>query len=200
MEEPLVLLMPFPAQGHIKPMLCLAQLLCHAGIHVTFLNTEHIHLQFTNRHAISAHFPSLRFESIPDGLPENHPRIRQNNPELIVSLTSVTKPLFKQLLVSSLEETTTAGGGSNVINCVIADCVLPFAIDVAQELGIPVIEFRTTSACYLWTTSFCIPKLLEEGQLPFKDNDDLDQPVTGVVGTEGVVPSTGLTGLLQGAT
>jgi UDP:flavonoid glycosyltransferase YjiC (YdhE family) len=32
---------PFPALGHIKPLLSLAELLCHAGLHVTFLNTDH---------------------------------------------------------------------------------------------------------------------------------------------------------------
>ncbi|KAM2625254.1 hypothetical protein TB1_032136 [Malus domestica] len=54
------------AQGHVTPMLNLAQLLCHVGIHVTFLNTEHIHCRLTQRRALSTRFPTLRFESILD--------------------------------------------------------------------------------------------------------------------------------------
>ncbi|KAM1748924.1 hypothetical protein ACFX12_009854 [Malus domestica] len=68
-----VLLLPFPAQGHIAPMLSFAQLQCHAGIHVTLLSTEHNHCLLTQRRALSAHFPTLHFESIPDGLPLTNP-------------------------------------------------------------------------------------------------------------------------------
>ena len=42
-QQPHILMLPFPLLGHIKPMLSIAQLLCHSGLHVTFLNTEHNH-------------------------------------------------------------------------------------------------------------------------------------------------------------
>ncbi|TQE05560.1 hypothetical protein C1H46_008807 [Malus baccata] len=81
------------AQGHVTPMLNLAQLLCHVGIHVTFLNTEHIHCRLTQRRALSTRFPTLRLESIPDGLPPDHPRTVPPIIDIISSLRLVTKLL-----------------------------------------------------------------------------------------------------------
>ncbi|GLT92626.1 hypothetical protein SLE2022_104550 [Rubroshorea leprosula] len=97
MEEKHVLILPFPAQGHIKPMLCLAELLCHAGLHVTFVNTHHNHRRLNNIKDLSTRHPTLCFESISDGLPEDHPRDIQHITELIKSIQNVTKPLFRAL-------------------------------------------------------------------------------------------------------
>ncbi|GJN09817.1 hypothetical protein PR202_ga27857 [Eleusine coracana subsp. coracana] len=50
-------------------MLHFATALTDAGIHVTFLHTDHNLHRLA--HATSTH---LRFRSIPDGLPDDHPR------------------------------------------------------------------------------------------------------------------------------
>ncbi|XP_062006897.1 7-deoxyloganetic acid glucosyltransferase-like [Rosa rugosa] len=182
--QPHVLLLPFPAQGHIKPMLALAQLLCHAGIHVTFLNTEHNHRQLTQRQALSTRFPTLHFHSISDGLPSDHPRsISPNLMDIVTSLRSKTAPLLHQLLVSLMSKND-VGSAAQLppLGCVITDGIMCFAIEVAEEVGIPVIALRTTSACSFWCYS-CIPKLIEEAQLPFGDHD-MDKIVSGIPGME----------------
>ncbi|XP_062006838.1 7-deoxyloganetic acid glucosyltransferase-like [Rosa rugosa] len=182
--QPHVLLLPFPAQGHIKPMLALAQLLCHAGIHVTFLNTEHNHRQLTQRQALSARFPTLHFHSISDGLPSDNPRsLSSNFMDIVTSLRSKTAPLLHQLLVS-LTSKIDVGSAAQLppLGCVITDWLMCFAIEAAEEVGIPVIAFRTTSACSFWCDS-CIPKLIEEAQLPFGD-EDMAMTVRGILGME----------------
>ncbi|XP_059462891.1 7-deoxyloganetic acid glucosyltransferase-like isoform X2 [Corylus avellana] len=189
-QQPHVLIWPFPAQGHIKPMVGLAVLLCHAGLHVTFLNTDHNHRRLTHLQALSTHFPTLHLESISDGLPADHPRTLQFLPELISSIKSVTKPLFRQLLADS-----TRNSVCPAVTCVIADGIMSFAIDVAKELGIHVIAFRTFSACCLWSY-FCLPKLIQEGQLPVND-EDMDLTVAGVPGMEGLLRRRDLPGICR---
>ncbi|THU50024.1 hypothetical protein C4D60_Mb06t15720 [Musa balbisiana] len=57
-------------------------------------------------------------------------------------------------------------GGWPALTCVIADGFMTFAADVARELGVPAMFFRTVSACSIWSY-LCIPELLRTGELPF---------------------------------
>ncbi|XP_026398134.1 7-deoxyloganetic acid glucosyltransferase-like [Papaver somniferum] len=66
----------------------------------------------------------------------------------------------------------------SAVSCIISDGGLGFAIDVAEELGIPAISFRTISACCTWIY-LCSPKLVENGDIPFKD-EDMDQLIRSV--------------------
>ncbi|KAK9910482.1 hypothetical protein M0R45_034441 [Rubus argutus] len=191
-RQPHVLLFPFPAQGHIKPMLTLAQLLCHAGIHVTFLNTELNHHLLTQRQALSARFPTLHFHSISDGLPSDHPRtIAVYYQDIVASLRSKTAPLLCQFLISKKnnvdKDSAAAAAAAQLppLGCVITDGIMCFAIDAAEEVGIPVIVLPITSACSFWCYS-CIPNLIQEAQLPFED-EDMDRIVSGVPGMEGLL-------------
>jgi 7-deoxyloganetin glucosyltransferase len=71
-EKPHAVCIPYPAQGHVTPMLKLAKLL-HAdhGFHITFVNTHYNHSRLLKSGALSPHLsvPDFHFESIPDGLP-----------------------------------------------------------------------------------------------------------------------------------
>lgn len=179
-------MLPFPAQGHIKPMLCLAELLCHhAGNHVTFVNTHHNHRRLTNlQDDLSSRYPTLHFESISDGLPEDHPRGGLNDiVNLIWSIQDVTKPLFRDMLRRSCE--SNGQRRPPPVSCVITDGIMSFAVDAAVELQMKVIVFRTFSASSLWAY-FCLPKVIETGEIPFTDKD-MDKPVTSIPGMENVL-------------
>ncbi|GLT37534.1 hypothetical protein SLA2020_118450 [Shorea laevis] len=181
MEKKHVLMLPFPTQGHIKPMLCLAELLCHTGLHVTFVNTHHNHRRLNNLKDLSTRYPTLCFESISDGLPYDHPRDSQHLKELIKSIQNVTKSHFRDLLRSHQSHEAL----SPPVSCVITDGIMSFSIDAAEELRMEVIVFRTFTASCLWTY-FCIPKLIEEGEIPFPDND-MDKLLTCIPGMENVL-------------
>ncbi|XP_024186408.1 7-deoxyloganetic acid glucosyltransferase [Rosa chinensis] len=196
--QPHVLLLPFPAQGHIKPMLALAQLLCHSGIHVTFLNTEHNHRQLTQRQALSGRFPTLHFHSISDGLPSDHPRsVYSNYMDIITSLRSKMAPLLHQLLVSLMSKNDVDDPVAQLppLGCVITDGIMSFAIDVAEELRIPVIALRFISAAS-FLCNLCIPKLIEEAQLPFGD-EDMDTIVSRIPEMEGLLRRRDLPGFCR---
>ncbi|CAO2827423.1 unnamed protein product [Amaranthus hypochondriacus] len=74
---PHVVILPLPALGHITPMLHLAQLLCIANFKVTFVNTTHNQkrlIRFADIKTRFACYPGFMFETVPDGLPDHHPR------------------------------------------------------------------------------------------------------------------------------
>ncbi|KAE8808000.1 Cytokinin-O-glucosyltransferase 2 [Hordeum vulgare] len=158
-----VLVFPWPRQGHINPMLHFATALADAGVQVTFLHTENN----LRRLAEAPLPPRLRLLSIPDGLPDDHPR---SFLELLESMCTSSSVAYRALLSAA----------ATPVTCVVADSTMPFAIDVAEELGIPALAFATHSACsYLALLS--MPKLVELGETPFPTDD----PVYGVPGMEG---------------
>ncbi|XP_031095277.1 7-deoxyloganetic acid glucosyl transferase-like [Ipomoea triloba] len=162
---PHVLLFPFPFQGHITPMLHLAELLSLGGLHVTFINTLHNHNRlFSNanfRSHFSRRYAGFRFEAVSDGLPEDQPRSEEKRLlDIHASLRATAKPFLKELLMSS-------SGGRGAVSCVIVDGILGFVREVAEDLGVPVIYFRTVCASAVWTF-FSIPNLIQAKELPFQ--------------------------------
>ncbi|KAK3016292.1 hypothetical protein RJ639_007612 [Escallonia herrerae] len=69
--KPHAVCIPFPAQGHINPMLKLAKLLHRKGFHITFVHTEFNHQRLLKSRGPDAlrGLSSFRFETIPDGIP-----------------------------------------------------------------------------------------------------------------------------------
>ena len=66
--------------------------------------------------------------------------------------------------------------------CIIADGIPTFSIDVVDEVGVPIILFRSASACS-FRAYFSLDQLIEAGEFPFKD-DDLDRLVTSLPAME----------------
>ncbi|KAD7480140.1 hypothetical protein R6Q59_008963 [Mikania micrantha] len=183
-NSPHVLIFPFPVQGHVSCMLKLAELLCLSGVNVTFLNSDIIHrrlLRYTDVISRFSRYSGFRFETISDGLPPDHPRSGNRVVDIFDSIKMVTKPMFREMLLP--------GGCLNCgsrppISSVIADGIMCFTIDVAKvEMGIPVFLFRTVSASCFWAF-YCIPNLIESGDLPIKEDDEMDRLVKGVTGME----------------
>ncbi|CAK9171803.1 unnamed protein product [Ilex paraguariensis] len=179
---PHVLIFPLPLQGPVNSMFKVAELLCLAGFHITFLVTDYIYdrlLRHTSVQSRFEHYPGFRFETISDGLSDDHTRSGVRIMEMFDSLKTITKPLFKEMLTSGRLSSETR----RPLTCIIADGIMGFTCDVAEEIGIPIIYVRTISPCCLWVF-FCLPKLIEADELPFKGND-LDTPIKSVPGMEG---------------
>ncbi|KAE7996687.1 hypothetical protein FH972_001388 [Carpinus fangiana] len=86
------------------------------------------------------------------------------------TLKSVTKPIFRKMLCSGESNTNSS---RLPVSCIIADGILSFPIDIGDELGIPVIHFRTIGACCFWAY-FRIPDIIEAGK------GDMDRLITSV--------------------
>ncbi|KAL1546992.1 7-deoxyloganetin glucosyltransferase [Salvia divinorum] len=101
-QKPHAICIPFPAQGHINPMLKLAKLLHdEGGFHITFVNTEYNHHRLLKARGPGAldGLPTFRFETIPDGLPPSGTvDATQDIPSLCDSTTATCLAPFKRLV------------------------------------------------------------------------------------------------------
>ncbi|CAM8980977.1 unnamed protein product [Rhodiola kirilowii] len=168
-QNPHVVILPFPAQGHVKPMLNLAMLLSNAGIRITFVTSKAVLgplVQQINLTSFRTRFPFFQFNSLSDGFPtkmniESYASVSQLVVDVFDITTKVTPRLFRELIASLCDDE------SSRPTCVIADGIMSFAIEVGNEFGIPVISFRTYSATCTWVY-FHLQKLLDQRFIPFQ--------------------------------
>ncbi|XP_047323612.1 7-deoxyloganetic acid glucosyltransferase-like [Impatiens glandulifera] len=174
-----VLIFPFPLQGHVNSMLKLAELLCFAGINVTFLVSENVHsrllLHSDVHRRLSLHPGAFQFKIYSDGLPQEDPR---SGHEFLAHLLICLKTTIKDFFLDNY-----ALGPLGLPTCIISDGVMNFVLDVGEEKGIPVIYFRTIGASSFWCY-FCLPQLIDSGEIPFQGTD-MDLPIQNVTGMEG---------------
>ncbi|CAO2142048.1 unnamed protein product [Urochloa humidicola] len=176
-----VLVFPWPLQGHINTFVPFSMALVDSGVHVTFLHTDH---NLRRARCTAAAPPRPRYMSIPDGLPDDHPRSVGDIFTLMESMWATGSAAYRALLLS-LSSSTTIDGASGEppfppVTCVVADGVMNFAIDIAEELGVPALAFRTASA-NSFSAYLTVPRLVELGETPLP----VDDPVHGVPGMDG---------------
>ncbi|KAL7262590.1 hypothetical protein ACSBR1_000869 [Camellia fascicularis] len=182
---------PYPAQGHINPMLKLAKLLHHKGFHITFINTEFNHrrlLKSQGPHSLSG-TPSFHFQTIPDGLPPSDADATQDILALSHSILHNFIDPFRVLL-AKLNDNAAASSEVPPVTCVVSDWTMSFTLKVGEELGIPVVFFFPTSATALMA-HVAYPKLIEKGLAPLKDasyltNGYLDTVIDWIPGMNGI--------------
>ncbi|XP_038891774.1 7-deoxyloganetic acid glucosyltransferase-like [Benincasa hispida] len=181
--SPHVLLFSAPAQSHINVLLKLAELLSLSSVRVTFLTTEHSHRQLTHHSDVLrrfSRFPAFQFRTISDGLPLSHPRTFSHHLlEMLNSFVSVTKPLFRGMLVS--------GHFGSDLTCLILDGFFSFLFDLDDDfVKVPIFCFRAFGACSSWTI-LSVPNLIKQGQLPIKGEEDMDRILNNVPGMENLL-------------
>ena len=165
--KPHVLLIPYPAQGHVNPFLKLAKALHARGFHVTFVHTEYNHgrlLRARGASAFDAGAGGFRFETIPDGLPPSDLDATQDIWALCEA-TRRTGPAAVRGLVQRLNRTD----GVPPVSCVVADGAMGYVVHVAKEMGLPAYLFFTPSGCGL-LAYLNFDQLVKRGYVPFKGN------------------------------
>ncbi|KAH9613681.1 hypothetical protein KSS87_015646 [Heliosperma pusillum] len=156
-KTPHVVCIPYPAQGHITPMLSLAKLLhSHFNVRITFVNTHHNHHRLLHSRGPNAldGLPSFHFVSIPDGLPPSDPNKTQDIPSLTVS---TNKHCYKPLreLIENINQTCSS------VSFILSDCSMSFSLQVSIDMGIPLVFFWTGSAAAFLDTSYLTNGYLE---------------------------------------
>lgn len=124
-----LVLFPVPLQGHINPMLQLANILHAKGFSITI-----IHTQF-NSPTKSKH-PHFTFLPISDGLSKTEISREDVIPLLTLLNTNCVAP-FRDCLAGLLAD--------GPIACLITDAILHFSQSVADGFGLPRIVLRTSS-------------------------------------------------------
>ncbi|XP_052196288.1 linamarin synthase 2-like [Diospyros lotus] len=188
-QQPHVLCVPLPAQGHINPFMQLAKLLHSRGFFITFVNTEFNHRRLlrskgTDEWAKGSN--GFRFETMSEGLPPSDRDATQDPVALCEAVMNKCLDPFRQLLrrLYSSEE------ASPPVTCIVADGVMNFAVRAAEEFGIPGVHFWTASACGLMGY-IQYSELTKRGIFPFKDenfmNDGtLETPIDWVPGMHNI--------------
>lgn len=188
-KKPHAVCVPYPAQGHVNPMMQLAKLLHSKGFHITFVNTEFNHKRLIRSRGADhvKGLPDFRFETIPDGLPPSDRDATQDVPALSDSTRKNCLAPFKELVLklNSVHESEVPP-----VSCIIPDGITGFASKAAEELGIPEVQFWTASACgFLGYLSFT--ELIKRGLVPFKDKSfmhdgKLDTPIDWIPGMKNI--------------
>ncbi|KAI4295705.1 hypothetical protein L6164_035722 [Bauhinia variegata] len=129
-----VLLVSFPAQGHINPLLRLGKRLAAKGLFVTFTTTERTGKDMRKANGITDKVTPLgdgflKFEFFEDGWADDDPR-RQNLSDFLSQLELVGKQVLPQMIKKHAE-------AKRPISCIINNPFFPWVSDVAAEHGIP---------------------------------------------------------------
>ncbi|XP_076896722.1 UDP-glycosyltransferase 83A1-like [Bidens hawaiensis] len=149
-----VLAIPYPAQGHVIPLMEAARCFTSNGLKVTFVNTE-----FTHKRVLSAcpdingSSDLMQMVSIADGM---EPGDDRND------LGKLTKTMF-QLMPTKLEELINDinKNDDEKITCIVADCYMGWISRVAQKMGIRLAVFCPSSSAVL-AVVMSIQKLIDD--------------------------------------
>eukprot|EP01018_Ginkgo_biloba_P035970 Gb_19125 [translate_table: standard] len=170
-QNPLMhaVVVPFPAQGHVSPLMNFAKLLASRGFFITFINTEwtedRIFKKPDDAAAASSRLKQqglkFRFLSVPDGLPPDHGRVA-NVPELFPALQKLSPALEK--LLRSVDDDVPP------ITCIVTDSFMSCTHQVATNMSLPRVVFWTF--CAAAAIAQCNSRLLlSKGYIPFNGKE-----------------------------
>ncbi|KAK3181046.1 hypothetical protein Dsin_000092 [Dipteronia sinensis] len=151
MGNPHVLVIPFPAYGHISSLLKLSLQLVHDhGIKVTFVITEVNRQRVMHSLATSDGIESqIRLVSIPDDGPKSQETLFEEH--AFSSLSGKVKQLIEQINASD----------SDKITCIVADFLLGWGMQMAAERGVKGVVFSSALASLVLISK--IPNLIDDG-------------------------------------
>uniref|UniRef100_A0A0E0P1I8 Glycosyltransferase n=1 Tax=Oryza rufipogon TaxID=4529 RepID=A0A0E0P1I8_ORYRU len=160
-----VLALPFPAQGHVIPLMELAHCLVEHGVKVTFVNTEVNHGRILGALDDASHGGELGgvdMVSISDGLGHGDDRsdLGRLTESLLLAMPSELEKLVGRINASA----SAAGGGGREVTWMVADVNMAWAFPVAKKLGLRVAGFCPSSAA-MFVTRIRIPELVRDGVL-----------------------------------
>lgn len=149
-----VLVVPYPAQGHVTPLMDAAQRFTRKGLKVTFVNTEDSHKRVINAWSQKDDMGDMmQMVAIPDGI---EPWEERND------LGQLTETMFRVMpdkleeLINNINKTD-----DDKITCIIADYCMGWISKVAQKMGIRLAVFSSGSAAVM-AVFMSVQKLLDD--------------------------------------
>nr|GMC91546.1 UDP-glycosyltransferase 83A1-like [Ipomoea batatas] len=153
MAKPHIIAIPYPAQGHVIPLMELSLCLVKHGCKVTFVNSEFNHNRIIKSMS-EADDVLINFVSVPDGLEVEEDR---NDLKKLTEVLFEVVPGKLEALIHNINESD-----ENRISCLIADGSLGWALDLGKKLGLQPVAFWPAAAACL-TMMFNVPKLVDDG-------------------------------------
>ncbi|XP_050208198.1 UDP-glycosyltransferase 74G1-like [Mercurialis annua] len=141
--KPHVLILPYPAQGHINPMLQFAKRLVSKGLKSTLANTIAI-----NKSMHSNPKTLIEIETYSDGYDEGG-YAQAESAEVYLQTLEVAGSKSVAELIKKL------GDSGQPVTAIIYDGFMPWALDVAKKFGIVAVVFLT-QACSVNVSYYCV--------------------------------------------
>ncbi|XP_071711703.1 UDP-glycosyltransferase 83A1-like [Rutidosis leptorrhynchoides] len=159
MKNSHVLLIPYPAQGHVIPLIEVAGYLTANDIKVTYVNTENTHKRITSVWSENDHGSSdlMKMVSIPDGI---EPSDDRNDLGKLTETMSRVMPSKLEELIKGINNNSVSGDDN--ITCIIADYCMGWVSKVAKKMGIRLATFCAGSAALL-ASFLSVQTLFEDG-------------------------------------
>ncbi|KAF8775596.1 hypothetical protein HU200_004372 [Digitaria exilis] len=157
-----VLVLPFPAQGHVTPLMELSHRLVDHGFEVTFVNTETQHARVLSALPAggAAVLGGIHLASIPDGLADDEDR--KDLSKLIGAFTR-HMPGHLERLIANFE-----AAGRPRAKWLVSDMIsMGWSFEVAKKFSIRVVSFWPGAMATL-ALLLKIPKLIEDGLIDDK--------------------------------
>ncbi|KAL9457162.1 hypothetical protein AB3S75_006243 [Citrus x aurantiifolia] len=129
------LVLTYPGQGHINPLLQFSRRLQHKGIKVTLVTT---HFFYKSLHRDSSSSSSIPLEAISDGYDEGG----YAQAESIEAYLERFWQIGPQTLTELVEK---MNGSDSPVDCIVYDSILIWALDVAKKFGLLGAPFLTQS-------------------------------------------------------
>lgn len=128
-----VVVVAYPAQGHINPLLQFAKCLVTKGLKVTFATTRYT--------VDSVRADGIEIRAISDGFDEGGFKRADSVESYLNSFKTVGSRTLTDLILQLNDSSSLPP-----VNCIVYDSLLPWAIDVAKNFGICVAVFWTNLA------------------------------------------------------
>lgn len=145
---------PYPAQGHVLPLMELAQCLAHSGIRVTFVNTE------SNHHRVVKALPENLHElitlvSISDGLQSWEDRM-----DMAKTVEALREVVPGE--VEALMESINATQSEEPVTCIITDVLMSGITQAYHKFSLKKAVFMPAAAALLAVVT-TVDKLVDDG-------------------------------------
>ncbi|KAL2489888.1 UDP-glycosyltransferase 74E2 [Forsythia ovata] len=154
--KPHCLILPFPLQGHINPMLQFSKRLAHKGIRTTMVTTKYLFK------TIQESLGSIPVETISDGY-DNGGLAEAGSAVAYVEKFLKIGPKTLTDLIERLKNSS-----DSAVDCIIYDPFIPWGLDVAKKFGLVGAMFFTQS-CAVDQIYYYVYK--GEIKLPITDNE-----------------------------
>lgn len=152
-----LLFFPLPLQGHVSPMLQLANLLYSNGFSITI-----IHTCFISSPKYPSNYPHFAFHSIPNGLSKSECSNTDNLVALVSLLNANCAEPFRDCLVKLLSDVS-----DEPVAGLISDSTWKFTDSIAKSLQLPRFVLRTNNISSFLALA-ALPLLQEKGYLPIQ--------------------------------
>ncbi|KAI9194282.1 hypothetical protein LWI28_004727 [Acer negundo] len=160
-----LVLVPYPLQGHITPMLQLGTILHSRGFSITIALSK-FDFPDTSNH------PDFVFQPL-----SNDSLSKFNDPDDIVALISNLNLSYRvslqKLLIEMIEKQQLEQQDHQELPCIIYDPLVYSAEAVAHHLKLPSIVLPPSSVAFLLAFYAC-PKIEKEGYTPFQESKSLE--------------------------